>query len=181
MPYATFVGAWDVASIGFTGRFVLQNIPILCNTIMLFHIDTCRLHPARDRLSEGRLAVASAGYPLLHQLNEWEIASLFSHAAGPTESTFDGQNLHPQPRYGGTLIEAAITESTLSPTNPLSAAIYVLDESRFNDEVPSISECLSVASLAISPSSRGQAVRAPNPFLLGVCGSLTLRFIFRIL
>ncbi len=104
-----------------------------------------------------------------------------THAAGPTESTFDGQNLHPQPRYGGTLIEAAITESTLSPTNPLSAAIYVLDESRFNDEVPSISECLSVASLAISPSSRGQAVRAPNPFLLAVCGSLTLRFIFMIL
>src|SRR5207245_705071 len=90
-----------VASIGFTGRFVLQNIPILRNTIMLFHIDTCRLHPARARLYEGRFAVASAGYPLLHQLNEWEIASLFSHAAGPTESTFDGQNLHPQPRYGG--------------------------------------------------------------------------------
>jgi len=101
MPYATFAGPWSVASIGFTGRFVLQNIPILRNTIMLFHIDTCRLHPARARQSEGRLAVASAGYPLLHQLTEWEIASLFSHAAGPTESTFDGQNLHPQPRYGG--------------------------------------------------------------------------------
>jgi len=81
MPYATFAGAWDVASIGFTGRFVLQNIPILCNTIMLFHIDTCRLHPARARLSEGRLAMASAGCSLLHQLNEWEIASFFSHAA----------------------------------------------------------------------------------------------------
>jgi hypothetical protein len=129
MPYATFVGAWDVASIGFAGRFALQNIPILCNTIMLFHIDTCRLHPARARLYEGRFAVASAGYPLLHQLNEWEIASLFSHAAGPTESTFDGQNLHPQPRYGG-------RSSRPRSPNPLSAAIYVLDESRFNDEVP---------------------------------------------
>ena len=180
MPYATFAGAWIVASIGFTGRFVLQNIPILRNTIMLFHIDTCRLHPARARLSEGRLAVASAGYPLLHQLTEWEIASLFSHAAGPIESTFDGQNLHPQPRYGDAY-RAAITESTLSPTNPLSAAIYVLDESRFNDEVPSISECLSAASPAVSPSSRGQAARAPNPFLPAVCSSLTLRFIFIIL
>ena len=180
MPYATFAGAWDVASIGFTGRFVLQNIPILCNTIMLFHIDTCRLHPARARLSEGRLAMASAGCSLLHQLNEWEIASFFSHAA-VRPNLHLMVRIYIRSRDTGDAYRAAITESTLSPTNPLSAAIYVLDESRFNDEVPSISECLSVASLAVSPSSRGQAARAPNPFLPAVCGSLTLRFIFIIL
>src|SRR5213596_3142790 len=33
--------------------------------------------------------------------NEWEIASFFLARSCPTESTFDGQNLHPQPRYGG--------------------------------------------------------------------------------
>ena len=57
----------------------LNNIPILCNALLLFHIDIYRLSPALARLSEGHLAVASADEPLLHQQHEWEIATHFPH------------------------------------------------------------------------------------------------------